>query len=448
MDKLKAFYYTLFIHLRLFVVLGVIAALFMLSYFYPTLERIAEIGLWAFWALLALDFILLYSQRRGIIGSRDLPEKFSNGDFNEVKLKIESGYAFPVFLHVIDEIPVQFQRRDFNLNPPAIKPSEQKRVRYLLRPTERGEYHFGALNIFVTTPICFLRRRYQFDDGRMVPTYPSFLQMRKYQFMAVTHRLADLGVKKVRRLGHTTEFEQIKEYVRGDDYRTVNWKATARSNKLMVNQYADEKSQNVYCLLDMGRSMKMPFEEMSLLDYAVNASLVMSNLSLFKQDKPGLITFAEKIHAFLPPSSRPMQMNRIQEILYNQRSRFLESDYARLYTIVRQKISHRSLLVLFTNFETLTSLRRQLPYLQKLAASHLLVTIFFENTELNDLLESSPRNTEEVYIKTVAENFHYEKKQIIKELERAGIIAILTQPQQLTVNTINKYLEIKARGLL
>lgn len=434
--------------MRLFVVLGVVAGLFLLSYFFPFFAKIASISLWALGALFLLDFVLLYSQRRGIGGSRETPEKFSNGDFNEIFLDLYSNYALPINLEIIDEIPVQFQQRDFNLKPPAFKPGEEKRIRYLLRPVERGEYHFGALNIFATTQISLVRRRYRFNDGDMVPTYPSYLQMRKYQFMAVTHRLSDLGVKKVRRLGHTTEFEQIKEYVRGDDYRTVNWKATARSNKLMVNQYADEKSQNVFCLIDMGRSMKMPFEEMTLLDYAINASLVMSNLSIFKQDKAGLITFAEKIHSSLPPSSRPMQMNRIQEVLYNQESRFLESDYARLYTHVRHKISHRSLLVLFTNFETLTSLKRQLPFLQKLASNHLLVTIFFENTELQDLLHSQPRNTEELYVKAVAENFNFEKKQIIKELERHGIIAILSQPQNLTVNTVNKYLEIKARGMI
>ena len=448
MDLLKSFYKSFFLHLRFFVALGAVAALFMLSYFFPVLTKIAEVSLWAFIAFTALDLLLLYSQRRGIGATRQTPEKFSNGDFNDIFLHLRNNYAFPIHLQIIDEIPVQFQRRDFSLNPEPVKAGEKSRMRYLLRPVERGEYHFGALNVFATTAISLIRRRYRFDDGEMVPTYPSFLQMRKYQFMALTHRLADLGVKKVRRLGHTTEFEQIKDYVRGDDYRTINWKATARSNKLMVNQYADEKSQNIFCVIDMGRNMKMPFEEMTLLDYAINASLVMSNLSIYKQDKPGLITFAEKIHAFLPPSGRPMQMNRIQEVLYNQKTRFLESDYARLYTLVRQKISHRSLLVLFTNFETLTSLKRQLPFLQKLAKSHLLVTIFFENTELDDLLQSSPRNTEEVYVKAVAENFNFEKKQIIKELERHGIIAILSQPQKLTVNTVNKYLEIKARGMI
>jgi uncharacterized protein (DUF58 family) len=272
--------------------------------------------------------------------------------------------------------------------------------------------------------------------------------MRRYELYAISNRLTEAGIKKVRRLGHTLEFEQIREYVAGDDYRTINWKAAARKAELMVNQYDDEKSQQVYAAIDMGRVMKMPFAGMSLLDYAINASLVISNIAIHKQDKAGIITFSNTLGTVLPADRKAIQMARILEILYNQETRYPESSCEALFAALKHKIRQRSLVLLFTNFETLSSLQRQLPYLRSIAGSHLLVAIFFKNTELAQLLDSAAVTTEQIYLKTIAEKFAFEKRQIVKELQRCGIHAILTAPPQLTVNTINKYIELKASGLI
>ena len=442
-----AFFKSLYLKPRLFIVLGIDAAMFILAYLFPFLLPLAKVGLLMIVVFLALDIFILFRQKNGITATRKTPEKFSNGDQNPVFLNIENHYGFPVDLEIIDEVPVQFQLRDL-LFEVKINKNDSRELKYLLRPVKRGEYDFGALNIYASGFLGLAKKRYQFAQSEMVPTYPSYMQMRKYQLMAISNRLTEVGVKKIRRLGHTTEFEQIKEYVRGDDYRTVNWKATARSGKLMVNQYIDEKAQNVYCLIDKSRAMKMPFEGMTLLDYAINASLVLNNIAIYKQDKGGLITFSHKVNACVPASSKVTQMNLIMEVLYKEKTKFLESDYARLYAFVKRKIVHRSLLILFTNFESLNAMRRQLPYLVKLSKQHLLMVIFFENTELRELIQSQPEKTEDIYIKTIGENFAFEKKQIVRELEQHGIISILTPPEQLTVNTVNKYLELKSRGMI
>jgi uncharacterized protein (DUF58 family) len=176
--------------------------------------------------------------------------------------------------------------------------------------------------------------------------------MRKYHLQAVASQWQEAGVKRMRRLGHSMEFEQIKEYVRGDDYRTINWKATARKGDLMVNNFTDERSQQVYCLINKGRVMKMPFEGMTLLDYAINASLVLSSVALQKQDKAGLIAFGQNIDAFLLADKKPTQINHILEALYNQQTTFMEPDMDKLFSVVRNSITQRSLLVLFTNIES------------------------------------------------------------------------------------------------
>jgi uncharacterized protein (DUF58 family) len=392
------------------------------------------------------EYFLLY-RFNGIVAVRSHAERLSNGDENPIYIHFENRYPFRIHLNVIDEIPHQFQRRDVNFHL-SINRGEKKFLTYHLRPVKRGEYDFGYTRIYASTDIGLFKRRYNCGQPAKVPVYPSYIQMRRYQLMAISNRLSEIGVKKVRSLGHTMEFEQIKEYVTGDDYRTVNWKATARKGQLMVNNYTDEKSQQVYCVIDKSRVMKMPFDGLSLLDYSVNASLVLSNVALLKQDKAGIISFAEKISSFLPAQKKLSQMQSVLEVLYNQKTRYLESDFEKLYILIKRRVTQRSLIVLFTNFESLSGMRRQLTYLRKIAADHLLVTVFFENTELSSLLNEKAGSMKQVYTKAVAEKFASEKQQIVAELKQHGIITILTPPQSLTVNTLNKYLEIKARQLL
>jgi len=255
-------------------------------------------------------------------------------------------------------------------------------------------------------------------------------------------------MKKIRRIGNTMAFEQIKEYVVGDDIRNVNWKATAKNAQLMVNQYQDEKMQPIYSIIDTSRVMKMPFNGLKLLDYAINSSLAFSNIALKKGDKAGLIEFSNKVKKYLPAENKKIHLNTILESLYNINTNFLDADFGALQSLVKRSINHRSLLLLYTNFEHISSLYRQLPYLQAIAKKHVLVVIFFENTELTKITTVNATSIAEIYDQTIAKQFQFDKKVMVNELQKRGIQTILTAPEDLTVNTINKYIEIKARGLL
>ena len=432
---------------RWHIAITAVAILFVVAFFLSWMNLIPFIAIIVLVVLLCLDYTLLFSNKGGMFAARSQAERFSNGDENPVRIDLENQYTFPVGVEVIDEIPHQFQRRNVSFDT-TLKPGEQQHINYSLRPVKRGTYLFGNLNVFVTGPIGLACRRYHFSQSVEVAVYPSYIQLRRYQLMALSNRLSEVGVKKVRRLGHSLEFEQIKEYVQGDDYRTLNWKATARRGALMVNNFTDEKSQQVYCIIDKGRVMKMPFEGLSLLDYAINASLVLSNVALTKQDKAGLITFSEQVGSFLAANKKATQMQAILEVLYNQKTRYLESDFEQLYSLLRRKVSQRSLVILFTNFESMSGMKRQLPYLRKMAQHHLLLIVFFDNTELKNVIATPAKNVEQVYTKTIAEKFAFEKRMIAKELQQYGIQSILTTPQQLTINSINKYLELKARQLI
>ncbi|MFS4482806.1 DUF58 domain-containing protein [Hyunsoonleella sp. 2307UL5-6] len=443
MNFLKPFY----IQPRFFYAGIGIVVLFALSYFIPLLFNIAQLSILVLVGLFFLDMLIIFMGKQKIEARRIVPDKFSNGDANQIEINIRNNYTFVSHLEIIDEIPEQFQIRDFKIKE-TIRPRQNRNITYNLTPKERGEYHFGLLNIYASSALKLVAKRFMFDTKTMVPTYPSFKQLKKFELLNINKNAMDFGLKKVRRLGHTMEFEQIKEYVLGDDLRTINWKATAKRNQLMVNQFQDEKSQPVYSIIDKGRIMKMPFDGLSLLDFAINATLVISNIVLKKHDKAGMLSFSKKIDNVVVAERRSGQMQLVLEALYNVKTDYFESDFGKLYDNIKRHITHRSLLLMYTNFETLDGLNRQLPYLKAIAKSHLLVVIFFKNTEIDTLINDKAETVQQVYDKVIAEKFDFEKRLIVNELKKFGIYSILTTPKNLTVDTINKYLEIKARGLL
>lgn len=436
----------LFISRNWFLLAGGCVVALVVSFFIPMLYNVVGALTLGFLLLTAIDYVLLFFVRGTVRGNRVMAQRFSIGDENKVQLELGNSYPFRIKATLIDELPVQFQERSFRLVQ-IIGYRTQDTAEYSLRPLSRGVYQFGRLLAYVASPLGLLQRRIVAAEAEEIKVYPSFQQLRRYQLLATSEQNLP-GVKRIRRLGHSMEFEKIKDYVQGDDMRTINWKATARSGNLMVNTFTDSRQQQIYCLIDKGRNMKMPFDGLTLLDHSINACLSLLNIVLLKQDKAGLITFSNKVNDIVPADRRNSQMHLILETLYRQQTDFKESDYEAVWATVHNNISQRSLLLVFTNFETYSSMERQLPYLRKLAARHLVCAVFFQNTLLQHIEETHPDTIEGIYIKTIADQFVLEKKLIVKELRRHGIISVLTTPQALSADVINKYLELKARQMV
>ena len=394
------------------------------------------------------------SFRQSLRVDRTLSARFSNGDDNPVSIRLESTYAFPLQVEVIDEIPFIFQRRDvcFKVSLPV---RGDATIKYMLRPTQRGVYGFGRVRAFVSTPLGFVQRRFTYDEPSDVKVYPSYLMLRQYELLAMSNNLTEMGIKRIRRIGNNTDFEQIKDYVVGDDYRTINWRATARRHQLMVNVYQEERAQQVFSVIDKGRMMQQTFStatdssvpgpRMSLLDYAINASLVLSFVAINKQDKAGLVTFGDQFETYVPASKQSGQMQILQEALYAEQTQFGETDYSALLAGLSRHVTHRSLLILYTSFTSMTALRRQLSYLRQLAQRHRLLVVFFENEELRQFAtQNTQQSTLYTYQQVIAEKFLYEQRLIVSTLRQYGIQSLLTAPQNLSVNVINKYLEMKS----
>lgn len=438
---------SLFLTRRFFGIGWAVVALFVVAYLLPALLPLAILAASLLSVGTLLDIIRLYSVKNGIHASRHTLAKWSNGDENPVTIDVRSSYPIAIHVEVLDELPAQLQERNLVLAR-QVEARGNAQMTYMVRPLTRGVYAYGAINVLVRSSLGLAERRYKQEQGREIAVYPSYLHLRKYELMALADPFSMAGVRKVRRSSQRSEFEQIRDYISGDDRRTVNWKATARRGKMMVNQYQDEKAQQIVSLIDTGRTMKMPFGGLSLLDRAINATLMLSDIAIKKDDKVGVITYSNTVHNVLPPARDKGWMQRVMELLYAQRTDFAETDIEALFPRVKRTISQRSLLLMYSNYESLSAMRRQLPYLQLLARAHLVAVVIFRNTELDDLLQRPDTNTMDVYVKAITTKFIHEKELIAKELERHGVLTILTAPDQLSVNVLNKYLEIKARGML
>lgn len=437
----------MFLKGRFFLAMVVIIFTFILSFSFPELFNIAFAAIGLLLVLVLVDILFLFGQRNKIKAERQVPQVLNLGDETIIHIRIQSELSISCSVEVIDETPYQLQLRNLLLKT-ELAPDEKVVLDYSIRPTERGKYQFGDIQIFASGFLGFIQRRFTVKAGRDIAVYPSVLQMRQFELKVFSKMNLTEGIKKVRRLGHSTEFEQIKTYVVGDDYRNVNWKATSRKTELMVNQYEDEKAQQIYCIIDKSRSMRMPFNNMTLLDYAINSSLVISNIAMKKSDRAGLITFSDKMGTRLPAERSTSQLKKIQDALYKQKTKFKEANFEMLYFGTRNLIKGRSLLLLFTNFESAYSLQRALPLLRRINSQHLLVVVFFKNNELEEMKMKDAEDLRSIYTKTIAEKIANEKQLIAEELRKYAIQTILTTPEKLSVDTINKYLELKSRGLI
>ena len=393
-----------------------------------------------------VDARRLYRLAAGVSGQRTTPRAFSLGDALDVRIRLHNAAAATAYATVTDEQPVQLQVRGQRLAV-ELPPGEARELRYAVLPRTRGDYAFGRINVFLRTDWRLVERRLRLGAEQTVPVYPSIVQMQQFALRARTHVPAP-GSRRLRRLTRSYEFDQIKEYVRGDDFRSINWRATGRRNELMVNQYEEERAQRVFCVIDKGRTMLMPFGGLSLLDYAINASLALSKVVLDRDDRAGLVTFADRIGTVLPADSKPDQLRRILGALYREEERPVESDYDLLYYASRRLVGGRSLFLLFSNFESNYALDRTLPGLRRIARTHRLVVVLFENTEVAALLDPAPvTNAEDVYLRSTARGFLQDRRLMAARLRRNGIQVILTRPEELTGAVVERYLALKARGI-
>ncbi|NJB86633.1 uncharacterized protein (DUF58 family) [Lewinella marina] len=430
---------------RFFWWLAGVVVVSALGFRYPPLYWVAVASLAVLVGTTLANGWRLRRAAAGVSAVRRPPRVLSLGDPLPVELDLSNTSAMALHLLVIDEWPVQLQLRDHRLSL-RVAAGEDVTAAYTVRPTTRGEYIFGSVNLFLSDDWGLVEWRRRVPQEQRIAVYPSLVQLRRFAFHAAAP-VSFTGRRRPRPETRSYEFDQIRAYVPGDDRRTVNWKATARRGGLMVNSYATEQAQRIYCFLDKGRTMLLPFGGLSLLDHAVNASLALTNIVLQRGDRAGLLCFSDQPGDYLAADNRPDQLRRALQLLYRQREQEGESDYELLYRATRHYLPARSMVVLFTNFESNYALDRVLPVLRRMGRDHALVVVLFENPEIAALLEEPTPDAAAVYRKSAARHHLQERELMALRLRRNGVHVVLTQPGELTGAVIRRYLDLKGRGL-
>jgi uncharacterized protein (DUF58 family) len=412
----------------------------------PVLLWLAIGYLLALAGLVAADY-LITTQPGAIEVERINDTKLSLGADNLITLLLTNRSRHPVRFQVRDEYPYQFHA-DATILSGTIAPYDIYEARYHLRPLQRGDYAFGDINIRYTSLLKTFVRQARYPAAAPVKVYPNVLDVRKYDMLARKGLLFELGLRTARIYGPGTEFERLREYNTDDEFRRINWKATARRGKPIAAEYETERSQYIVSVIDTGRLMRPPIGELAKLDYVINTALLLAYVATLKGDHVGLLTFADDVRTYLAPRRGKGQFYRMLEALYNVQFEPVEADYAQALAYLSLKHKRRSLVVLFTDLVTLDAAKPLIAHMARLAQRHLPLCVVISDPNITRLAAQPPRDSDAVYQRAVAEMLLDERQVVLDTLHRNGVLTLDVPADKLSVSVINKYLELKGRGAI
>ncbi|MFL5734521.1 MAG: DUF58 domain-containing protein [Chloroflexia bacterium] len=405
-------------------------------------------------ALLGLDFAL--SPKPGDFRlARENDPKLSLGADNPIRVVVRrlgaagaSGLrARPIPLLVRDQAPTEFVISRMFM-PGVLGAGEQLDLAYTLRPLRRGDYEFGGCFLRYTGVLGLVMRQHRYPLDAPVKVYPNLLEVRKYELLARRDQLFEIGLKNARRLGEGTEFERLRDYERDDDYRRINWPATARLHKPITTDYQPERSQSVIVMLDAGRLMTSPLGPLSKLDYAINTTLLLTYVAIVRGDRVGLLTFSDTVTGYWEPDRGRRQFLALLEALYKVQPEQVESDYMRAGAFLSTRRSKRSLVVLFTDLIDREQAGAMVSGFGRLAPRHLPMAVTMADSEVLAMTQRQPADAQQMYEKVIAQNLLDDRAAALENLQRRGALTIDVPADKLTPAVVNKYLELKARGRL
>jgi uncharacterized protein (DUF58 family) len=396
---------------------------------------------------LVIADVLLTTHADQISVERIAEPKLSLGVPNLVQITLTNGSPRPLAFALRDEFPYQWDADATILNGtiPALGSTE---VRYHVTPTQRGDYRWGETNLRYGSALGTFRRQARYATAADARVYPNVLDVRKYDMMARKGLLTEMGLRHTRTLGAGTEFERLRDYLPDDEWRRINWKASARRNKLIAMEYETERAQHVVCVLDTGRLMRPPIGAIQKLDYAVNAALLTSYVAAGRGDHIGLLTFADQVDLYLAPRKGNGQFYTMLELLYNVQGQAVEADYGRALGYLSLKNKRRSLVIVFSDLVTKEAAKPLIAYMSRLAQRHLPLLVIMNDPNITNLAAREPANAQDVYERAVAEQLLDERWVILDTLNQAGVLTLDVPADKLSVAVIDKYLELKNRGAL
>lgn len=407
--------------------------------------------------MVALIALLIVDVRLGPVASdfaveRRHDQRLSLGEPNAVTLnvrwiggKLTSGQSRRLWLR--DESPPEIPGEQPILSG-DILPGGEWHGSYDLRPVRRGTYQFGDVWLRVETPFKLAVRQFGYKRQEPARVYPNLRAIRQYDLLARRGRLAEVGVHRTRYLGRGNEFERLRDYLPDDEYRRINWKATARRFRPITVEYETERSQSLLLMVDTGRLMGAPAGDLDKLDHALNSALMLAYVATKMGDRVGTVAFADRVQAFVPPARGDRQFQLLLDTLHGVRVQPVESDLRRTVAFLASRHQRRSLAIFFTDLAGEIDSTTMISSLQLLARRHLVVCASLRDPDLAAMGEQMPTDSLQTYQKVVARRLVEERQRIVERLERFGITTIEGSPESLSPSMINHYLEMKARSRL
>jgi uncharacterized protein (DUF58 family) len=395
------------------------------------------------------DFLAIPAPERALTVEREADEKLSLGAANLIVLEVRNQSGLPLRVTLRDDPPFQFA-----LEGPAqhervlAADSRPERFSYHVTPPAKGDFVFGDVAVQYPGRLGLVYRLGRLPARRAVKVYPNLRETEKYELLARRGRLQQLGIRAARLRGGGSVFESLREYVPGDEYKKIDWNATARRGKLITRQYEVERSQNIVLLLDTGRTMLQPVQKMAKLDYVVNTALMLAYVASGSDDKVGLMAFDADVRAYLTPAKSRAQVYAIMETLYNMEARLVESDYREAFQNLATRWRRRSLIVLFSDLVDPESSAQILDAVPIIEGLHRVVCVTVSDPNILAAAKSLPENSAGVYQKAVAQQVLQERRQAISVLKRRGVWTIDSPPEDLSADLINHYLDLKSRSMI
>ena len=424
---------------------------------------VALVGL----ALLAavVDWLLAGDASR-VTAQREVQEKLSLGAWNPVRLVIGNATGRGVRVEVRDVTPPDFEGAPTSptFQLARVPARGEASLAYRVRPRHRGDYRFGDLHLRVDGPLGLVRRQRRLaGTARDVRVYPNLRDLRKYDLLVRRGLLLDAGARAVRAPGASTEFERLRDYLPDDEFRRINWKATARRGKPIVNEFEAERSQNLVIMLDTGRLMAAradaPTDEeadaltakespvgLTKLDYALNSALLLAYVASLRGDRVALLAYTDRVRTFMPPARGRRAFVSMVQAFYNLKSEPVEPDHGLAFQFLASRSLRRSLVVLFTDLADRESSSGLVAHLLHAARHHQVVCVTLGDPTITRPASARPTDAQSLYEKMVAQRLLDERAAVLALLGQRGVLSLDTDADRLSPRLVGAYLDLKQRG--
>ncbi len=409
-----------------------------------------------FWIVVSMDLavalvagldLLTVPRRKHFSAERELSRIASLKQSHPVTLRLTNHSRRGYHVWVRDDVPQEFtpDPQQFVIR---MRPRSRTTLNYGMRASRRGAFHMETIYLRIRTLLGLWQCFVNCPERSVVNVYPDMKQLAEYAVLARTNRLSLMGVRRTRRIGQDNEFERLRDFTRDDNYKHIDWRTTARRNKLTVKDFQTNQSQRIIFLLDCGRMMTNTASGLSLLDHSLNAMLMMSFVALRQGDSVGLICFSDQVHTYVPPRGSMKQMNQLLHASFDRFPELVESRYDQAFLYLRTHCLKRALIVLITNLIDEVNSNQVEQYLSTLVGRHLPLGVLLRDHQLFDAADTPPGPDNNLFRAAAAAEILTWRHQVLTDLEHNGVLTIDTFPEHMTAPLVNRYLEIKARHLL